>query len=61
MMGRAVKVGDIEKFEKYGGMECIECGCCAYGCPAKIPLTQMFKLGKAQLRELKAKEKEGGK
>ncbi len=61
MMGRAVKHGDIDQFEKLGGMECIECGCCAYGCPAKIPLTQMFKLGKVQLRDKKAKEKEAAK
>ena len=26
-----------------GGMECIECGCCSYTCPAKRNMTQAFK------------------
>ncbi|MFQ8689526.1 MAG: SLBB domain-containing protein, partial [Blautia sp.] len=35
--------GDMEKFQKYDGMECCECGCCSYICPAKRPLTQSIK------------------
>ncbi|MDO5135097.1 MAG: electron transport complex subunit RsxC [Eubacteriales bacterium] len=35
--------GDRESFEKYDGMECCECGCCSYICPAKRPLTQSIK------------------
>lgn len=35
--------GDSENFQKYNGMECCECGCCSYICPAKRPLTQMIK------------------
>lgn len=52
MLAKSVKTQNVETFEKLGGMECIECGCCAFVCPAKIPLTQMFKLGKAQVREM---------
>jgi len=29
--------------QKFDGMECCECGCCSYICPAKRPLTQMIK------------------
>ena len=32
--------GEEEKFLKYGGMECCECGCCSFICPARRPLTQ---------------------
>lgn len=35
--------GDMEAFQKYDGMECCECGCCSYICPAKRPLTQSIK------------------
>ena len=35
--------GDMESFQKFDGMECCECGCCSYICPAKRPLTQMIK------------------
>lgn len=30
-------------FEKYDGMECCECGCCSYVCPARRQLTQSIK------------------
>jgi len=29
-----------EEFKKLGGMECVECGCCSYVCPAKRQVTQ---------------------
>lgn len=35
--------GDMAAFEKFDGMECCECGCCSYVCPAKRPLTQSIK------------------
>ncbi len=35
--------GDMAGFEKMDGMECCECGCCSYICPAKRPLTQSIK------------------
>ena len=34
---------DEEAFLKNYGMECCECGCCSYICPAKRPLTQEIK------------------
>jgi len=35
-----------EKVDQIGMLDCIECGCCAYACPAGLPLVQTFKLGK---------------
>lgn len=35
--------GDKESFEKWEGMECCECGCCSFVCPAKRQLTQQIK------------------
>jgi len=34
-----------------GLMDCKECGCCAYVCPARIPLVQGMKLGKIMSRK----------
>lgn len=34
---------DKEAFEKMNGMECCECGCCSFICPAKRQLTQSIK------------------
>ena len=30
---------------------CMECGCCSYVCPAKRPLVQNNRLGKAEVRD----------
>ena len=38
-------------------MDCIECGCCSYMCPANVRLVQHFRLGKMQVRALMALEK----
>ena len=35
--------GDKETFQAMDGMECCECGCCSYICPAKRQLTQSIK------------------
>lgn len=35
--------GDTERFTAHDGMECCECGCCSFICPAKRPLTQSIK------------------
>ncbi len=46
--------GDDEQFLAYNGMECCECGCCSYVCPAKRPLTQEIKsMRKIQLAKRK--------
>lgn len=45
---------DEETFIKLNGMECCECGCCSYSCPAKRPLTQTIKsMRKLQLAKKK--------
>ncbi len=38
--------GDYETFEAIHGMDCIECACCSYACPAKRHLTQTCREGK---------------
>lgn len=43
LMMAVAERGDMDGFQKLNGMECVECGCCAFACPAKRPLTQAFK------------------
>lgn len=45
--------GDFDLLEKQKVNICMECGCCAYVCPAKRPLVQINKLAKAALRARK--------
>ncbi len=43
-----------EEFLSHDGMECCECGCCSFVCPAKRPLTQTIKsMRKMQLAKKK--------
>ena len=45
---------DEEAFLSHNGMECCECGCCSFICPAKRPLTQTIKsMRKMQLAKRK--------
>lgn len=45
---------DEKAFVDHHGMECCECGCCSYVCPAKRPLTQQIKsMRKMQLAKRK--------
>ncbi len=46
----------LEQFKGFGGMACIECGCCSFVCPSKRPLVQWIRIGKARLREAQQKE-----
>ena len=47
---------DEEAFVEHNGMECCECGCCSFVCPAKRPLTQEIKsMRKIQLAKKKKK------
>ncbi len=39
----------FEATEEYRAMDCIECGCCSYSCPALIPLVQAIRYGKAAI------------
>jgi electron transport complex protein RnfC len=40
MLAKYAEHGDIDAFLAHDGMECCECGCCSYICPAKRHLTQ---------------------
>ena len=43
MLMDAAEKFDNAAFEAVNGMECVECGCCAYVCPSGRPLTQAIK------------------
>jgi electron transport complex protein RnfC len=45
-----LKAGNIDEALELGIMDCIECGCCSYGCPARIPLIQYIRDGKQAIR-----------
>ena len=42
-----------DKFMDYYGMDCIECGCCSYTCPARRDIVQSIRTAKAVIRAKK--------
>jgi len=62
LMADAVHMKNWERYEKkLYGLDCIACGSCTYICPARRPLTQMFKQTKAEIMARKRAEQAGGK
>ena len=60
-LSQFLEAEDYEAAEADHVMDCIECGCCAFACPAHRPLVQHMRAGKADAmrrrREQQAKEK----
>jgi electron transport complex protein RnfC len=42
--------------EKWGVLDCVECGCCQYICPSRIPLVHWMRLGKNKIAQAKRKK-----
>ena len=62
LMADAIHMQNWERYEnKLYGLECIACGCCTYNCPARRPLTQLFKQTKAEIMARKRAAQAGGK
>ena len=53
---------DMKSFEKWYGMECIECGSCSYVCPSRRMLAQSIKsMRQTVLAERRKQNAKGGK
>lgn len=51
-----VKYDHLEGAENWGILDCVECGCCQYSCPAKIRLVHWIRLGKDMVIEKRKKK-----
>jgi electron transport complex protein RnfC len=50
LMNMRLDQDNLDEAVKAGLMDCMECGSCAYVCPARIKLVQRFRVGKQKLR-----------
>ncbi|MDY5930400.1 MAG: electron transport complex subunit RsxC [Candidatus Ornithospirochaeta sp.] len=50
-MNRYAQANDLDALRRLHVIDCMECGCCAYVCPARIPLVENFRKAKKALRE----------
>ena len=63
-LSNAADRGDIDTLKAYYIMNCMECGCCSFICPAKRHLVQNIRLGKALVNKAKREQiaaSKGGK
>jgi len=60
MFGRLARAGLVDPMEDWHVMDCMECGACTYACPSHIPLIQLIRASKSQIRAKRAKNP-GGK
>ena len=49
MISNAYETGDIDRAEKLGALDCIDCGACSYICPSKIPILENIQKAKAEI------------
>ncbi len=43
--------------DRAGALDCIECGCCSWGCPASIPLVQYVRKSKVEIMAERARQR----
>jgi electron transport complex protein RnfC len=48
--------GIHEEAERLGAMDCVECGCCSFICPARRPLVQAIRLSKGEITARRRRE-----
>jgi electron transport complex protein RnfC len=54
-LNNLVRRGQLEAAKDEHVKDCIECGCCAYACPAKIRLVHQFKYAKFEIAAMERK------
>ena len=56
-IAHAVKFREFEMARELNLPACVECGCCGFICPSRIPLVQYMRSGKAALRQIDLADK----
>ena len=56
LMYKSTQSNDVQEMKDNNIMDCIECGSCAYTCPASVPLVLGFRVAKQVIRNDAAKQ-----
>jgi electron transport complex protein RnfC len=51
ILGRLSRARRFEDAENYFVMDCMECGSCTFACPSSIPLVQLIRVAKSEVRK----------
>ncbi len=52
-LAKLAKARLFDEMERYSVMDCVECGSCTYACPSGIPIVQLIRTSKSQIRQPK--------
>lgn len=58
-IAQAIRHDQLDLARRLDLEACCECGCCAYECPARVPLVQYLRMGKQAVHELRRPEHAG--
>jgi electron transport complex protein RnfC len=61
LLARLAKARLLDELERHSVMDCVECGSCTYSCPSGIPIVQLIRTSKSQIRQPKASAKDAGR
>ena len=53
-LGRLARAGRWDLLEQSYALDCVECGSCSFACPSGIPIVQLIRVAKAEIRAAKA-------
>jgi electron transport complex protein RnfC len=54
-IGLSATRGLFDEADRHYVLDCFECGCCAFGCPSKIPLVHLIRYAKGEILAKKSK------
>ena len=55
LLGRLSRARRYDDAERIFVMDCMECGSCTFACPSSIPLVQLIRVAKSEIRNKKAR------
>ena len=55
LLSRLAKARLYDEMKSHSIMECVECGSCTYSCPSGIPIVQLIRAAKDNIRHKKRK------
>jgi H+/Na+-translocating ferredoxin:NAD+ oxidoreductase subunit C len=56
-LARLARAGRWEDMEELHALDCMECGACSWACPSNIPIVQLIRVAKTEIRKHHAAER----
>jgi electron transport complex protein RnfC len=54
-LARLARAGRYDEMDRMFALDCMECGACSFSCPSNIPIVQLIRAAKTEIRKRKAR------